>query len=62
MNTNVEPEHLVRTVEYILKLRDYATMVVCVGFRYLRGALPSVAVLSTVDIIDKNMSGWLWSV
>lgn len=60
MNTNVE--HPVRTMEYILKLPDYATMVACVSFRYLCGALSSVAVLSTVDIIDKKTSGWLWSV
>lgn len=60
MNTNVE--HPVRTMEYILKLPDYATMVVCVSFRYLCGALASVAVLSTVDMIDKKTSGWLWSV
>ena len=29
-------------------------MVACVGFRYLRRALASVAVLSTVDMIDKK--------
>ena len=44
-------------MEYILKLPDYATMVVCVSFRYLCGALSSVAVLSKVDIIDKKRVG-----
>lgn len=63
VNTNAEHrmEHLVRTVEHILKLPDYATMLVCVGFRYLRGGFDlGGSVINSRH--DMNTRGWLWCV
>lgn len=54
-------ERLVRTMEHILNLPNYPTMMVCGSFGYRSGSFgPGDSVMGSRH--DKDMSGWLWGV